>query len=263
LVGSAGGEPLLGDDGTIKELSKSYNSAFLYEPNGMQANEQYNKIHLVPFGEEIPGKKGSWLHNFFMNFSPYDSDYTLDRGGEFAIFKMRGNEDTAYRFGVMICYEDAVPYIGRKFVLDGDGKKRVDWLVNISNDGWFVRFKQGTIVPSGELSQHAAVCVFRAIENRVSVLRSVNTGISCLIDSSGQIRDGYLAGSLPKHALSRTGVPGWFTDRIEIDDRVTFFSRYGQWLDGGCAGLLVLCLILMSMNRLFRNKIKSGDKKYE
>ncbi|MHC4510552.1 MAG: hypothetical protein ACYTAO_16620, partial [Planctomycetota bacterium] len=110
----------------------------------------------------------------------------------------------------MICYEDTVPAIAREFALDERGRKGLDWLINISNDGWFVRFQQEQVLPSAELPQHAAVCVFRAVENRLAVLRSVNTGISCVIDSVGRIRDGYLAGTLPREAMARTGMAGWF-----------------------------------------------------
>lgn len=254
LVGATGGEPMFGEDGNIDGLEKIYNSAFLYTPAGEQAKEQYNKIHLVPFGEEIPVKKGSWLHKFFLKFSPYEEDYTLDRGSEYTVFEMTGKNGGIYKFGVMICYEDAVPCIGLRFALDDDGKKRIDWLLNISNDGWFVDFEDSR--PSSELAQHTAICVFRAVENRVAVLRSVNTGISCLIDSKGLIRDGFLEGSLPEQAMKRTGVSGWFTDRIPIDKRVTFFSRHGQWLDGICALGLVFCVILMTMGRIVRNKRK-------
>ena len=70
-------------------------------------------------------------------------------------------------------------------------------------------------------------------------MRCVNTGISCLIDSCGKIRDGFLAGNLPEKALERKGMAGWFVDKMPIDKRVTFFSRFGQWLDNLCA----ICLL--------------------
>ncbi len=131
-------------------------------------------------------------------------------------------------------------------------QKRVDWLVNISNDGWFVRFKNAKVYPSAEQPQHAAVCAFRAVENRLPVVRSVNTGISCLIDSLGRIRDGYIAASsdFPAKAMERTGMAGWFVDKMPIDSRVTFFSKYGQWLDFSCTACLVLLIIWMLWTKL-------------
>ena len=173
---------------------------------------------------------------------------------------VQGQNGRIYKFGVMICYEDAVPVIGRRFAIDGQGAKKVDWLVNISNDGWFVKFKGGKVWPSTELGQHTAICVFRAVENRLAVLRSVNTGISCLIDTSGGIKNGFLAGNLPNKAMARKGMTGWFVDKVPIDKRVTVFSKYGQWLDFCCAGGFVLLVMSPVLSRFYRTlRIKSKN----
>jgi len=258
LVGAYGGTVEFGEDLSI-DLTSRYNSAFLYRPDGQQERNQYNKIHLVPFGEVVPFKKSiPWLYKLLMKFTPYDYDYSLDYGEEYTVFEMAGrggDGEQIYRFGVLICYEDAVPLIGRRFALDEQGGKKVDWLVNISNDGWFVKFKEGRVCPSTELSQHTAVCVFRAVENRVSVVRSVNTGISCLIDSEGRVKDGFSAGNLPGEAMKRQGMSGWFVDKVPIDRRVTFFSKYGQWLDLICAFVFVLFVILPLFNRYYRTLV--------
>jgi apolipoprotein N-acyltransferase len=274
LVGGYGGTPRIKEDSTI-HLVERYNSAFLYRPDGTKAEEQYSKIHLVPFGEYVPFRKTfPFLYNVLMKFTPYDFDYSLDEGTEYTVFKMRkltgppqsGNPTaekksnsaitTIYKFSVMICYEDAVPVIARRFAIDQQGQKQIDWLVNISNDGWFVRFKDGKVFPSTELPQHAAICAFRAVENRLSILRSVNTGISCLIDSSGRIRDSYIAGSddFPVVAMERKGLAGWFADKMPIDKRITFFSKYGQWLDFCCASGVILLIIVMLLERFVRTK---------
>ena len=258
LVGAYGGTIEFGEDLSVN-LTSRYNSAFLYRPDGQQEKSQYNKIHLVPFGEVVPFKKSvPWLYRLLMKFTPYDYDYSLDYGEEYTVFEMAGREgdgEQIYRFGVMICYEDAVALIGRRFALDEQGGKKVDWLVNISNDGWFVKFKEGIVRPSTELSQHAAVCVFRAVENRVAIVRSVNTGISCLIDSEGRIKDGFSGGNLPGEAMKRQGMAGWFVDKVPIDRRITVFSKYGQWLDSSCAFVFVIFLILPLFKRYYRTLV--------
>jgi len=289
LAGAYGGTLKMGKDLTL-DLDKRYNSAFLYKPDGTAAEEQYNKIHLVAFGEYVPFRKGfPLLFNLLMKFTPYDYDYTLDAGSEYTVFGMTGeNQKTevrrqksegagqkkqAYKFSVMICYEDAVPAIARRFAINEKGGKNIDWLVNISNDGWFVRFangfdkltKDGKVFPSTELSQHAAICVFRAVENRLAVVRSVNTGVSCLIDTLGHIRNGYVAGTLPHRAMARTGMAGWLVDRVPIDKRTTFFSRNGQWLDFCCAACLVWLIIIPPLGRFLFGKGPNppeADKKY-
>lgn len=264
LAGAHGGEILRDFQG--ERYVGQYNSAYLYRPDGTLAPHRYDKIHLVLFGEYIPfRRKFNWLYQQLKRFTPeeYNYDYSLEHGTDYTIFEMstpieRGEPNLAetwtqndgphstYHFGVIICYEDAIPYVARNFALDSNGRKRVDWLVNISNDGWFVRFPQepARVLPSTELPQHTAICTFRAVENRVPILRSVNTGISCLIDSAGRIRNGYIAASegFPAVAMRRTGMAGWFLDRMPIDKRVTFYSRHGQWLDTTCAAAFVALL---------------------
>jgi len=99
---------------------------------------------------------------------------------------------------------------------------------------------------------------FRAVENRLAVLRSVNTGISCLIDSAGRIRDGYAQGTLPAEAMSRTGMDGWFTERIPIDSRTSFFSKHGEWLDFCCE----FCVISLIMGLLSVKFFRAGKWKF-
>jgi apolipoprotein N-acyltransferase len=224
-------------------ITGQYNSAFLYRPDGEQDPTIYHKIHLVPFGEFIPFRDTAWIFNFFMLFNPYDYDYSLAAGTDYTLFDIEA-DGQQYAFGVLICYEDTDPTVTRKLVLDEEGQKKADWLVNISNDGWYVHFKERQVVPMVELAQRTAISVFRCIENRISIIRSVNTGISCLIDPSGRIRNTYEKGNLPKEAMARQGVSGWFVDTIPIDRRVTLFSRHGRWLDvlSGSGWSLILLL---------------------
>lgn len=249
LVGAYDATPRY--DANNIRLAQKFNSAFLYKPDGSQSPQKYSKIYLVPFGEMLPFSNIPLVHKLFLTMSPYDFDYTIDPGTEYTAFDMQTpNTNRKYRFSVMICYEDAVPVMARKFAMDEKGQKQIDWLVNISNDGWFVRFEKGKVLPATELSQHAAICAFRAVENRLAVLRSVNTGISCMIDTLGRIKDGYVAGNLPQRAFDRQGIKGWFADIVPIDARTTFFSKHGPWLDFTCQLCLVLIIIEIIIERL-------------
>jgi len=249
LIGSTGGT-IKAEDGLYK-LDKRYNSAFVYTSDGGKSTEVYNKIHLVPFGEVVPFKQSfPLLHKLLMSFTPYDYDYTLDYGRDYTIFKVEG-----FSFATLICYEDVVPYVARNFA-NGGGTKAVDFLVNISNDGWFVRYKNGKVLPSTELEQHMAVCVFRAVENRVPILRSVNTGISCIVDSNGRVRNGYMAGWLAQNYMERRAVRGWFADKLLLDSRVSFFTRHGQILEISCGAVTFLGLMLM-ISLSYKNRKKA------
>ena len=238
LVGAPAVE--VGSIGGHVEVTDQYNSAFLYRPDGQADPKRYDKIHLVPFGEYIPFKTSApWIYKMILFLSPYDYDYNLTAGTTHTVFEMDADGKT-YRFGVLICYEDTDPTVTRGHVLDKNGNKRCDWLVNLSNDGWYVRYKNQKVLPMGELSQRTAISAFRCVENRISIVRSVNTGISCVIESTGRIRNGYKAGNLPDKAMARQGVEGWFVDTVPIDRRVTFFSRHGRWLDRVLALFFVL-----------------------
>lgn len=240
LVGTYGGTIRFTDSGEVK--LDNFNSANLFRPDGTRDPARYDKIKPLLFGERLPFK-GTWpqIHKLILALTPYDYDYTLDAGTDYTVFELNAPvhpdvnrpETRTYRFGVIICYEDTLPELSRRFARPNTTGKGVDWLVNISNDGWFVRFNREhqEVTPSAELPQHVASCVFRAVENRLAVLRSVNTGISCLIAPSGALHQGYEQASdaFPSAPLERQGVAGWFTDTIPIDPRITLFSRWGSW----------------------------------
>ncbi len=238
-------------DGTLK-VTNQYNSAFLYQPDGSQYDKRYDKIHLVPFGEYIPPQNVPWIKNFFMSFSPYDYDYTLTPGTELVRFNA-DLEGQNWNFATIICYEDTDARLNPKLLYSPD-KGKAHWLLNISNDGWYVWYKDGEIKPSIELPQRTAISVFRAVENRVTLLRSVNTGISCKIDPLGRIIDGYISGTLPYKAMDRQAVAGWFTDRPQIDNRITVFTRIGILFSKLCGIALIAMLLLPLLRRVRRRE---------
>lgn len=240
------------------EIYDRYNSAFLYGPGGMQSGKRYDKIHLVPFGEYIPLRDNvPLISKLIRMLSPYDYDYHLTAGKEYTGFDIV-IDAMPRRFGVLICYEDTDGEITRQMVYEGHGGTKRDWLVNISNDGWYVRYEDGKVLPSAELSQRAVISVFRAIENRTTIVRSVNSGISCLIEPSGRIRDGFAAGNLPERAFDRQGVDGWFADSVVLDERVTFFTRHGCYLNKICGTLTGILLVLFLINRFNRTNMQKS-----
>jgi apolipoprotein N-acyltransferase len=257
LVVGAHSADLVFDEQNNPVIMHKYNSAFLYRTNGMQEPQRYDKIHLVPFGEYIPFRDLlPKLNKLILKLSPYDYDYQLTHGTQHTIFEIEADKQR-YRFGVLICYEDTDAEIARQNTVDPSGTKKADWLVNVSNDGWYVRYQDGKVIPSPELPQRTILTAFRAIENRVWILRSVNTGISCLIDSTGKIRDGFKSGTLPKKAMDRQAVAGWLADRVQIDPRVTFFSRHGSWPKHLFAGVFVL-IIALGIGQSITDRTRKG-----
>ena len=225
---------------------RRYNSATVFTPDGSEP-ERYDKVHLVPFGEKVPFRFGRlrflylWL-NRVMPFSGPDGEdeYSLFPGEGFKVFSMEAPSQggSSYRFGIPICYEDVMPYVSREFVTGARPEERADFLLNISNDGWFGR---GTQQP-----QHLAVCVFRAVENRVGIARAVNTGVSGFIKPSGQVHDlvqGDPAGRWP-------GNSGYAVAHVGVDSRHTLYSRHGDWFAWACALTWLLFYVDYWMSRV-------------
>jgi apolipoprotein N-acyltransferase len=236
VVGSAS---LVQTPNDLLATERRYNSATVFGPDGSEPG-RYDKIHLVYFGEVVPFRFGRlrfvylWL-NRVMPFSGADQgfEYSLTSGNEFRNFTMQpaSQPGRSYRFGVPICYEDVMPYVSREFVSGGSNEKRVDFLLNISNDGWY---GHGSQQP-----QHLAICVFRAVENRVGIARAVTTGVSAFIEPSGQVHD-RVRGNPSK---SWPGESGYAISRIGVDSRYSMYSRYGDWFAWGCALVWLLLYI--------------------
>jgi len=226
---------------SLRSNESRYNSAFVYPPNGDRP-ARYDKIHLVMIGEYVPFRFGPlrFIYLWINRIGPFYSDdfeYSLSPGDEFKTFEMTARDGEKYGFATPICYENVMPYISREFVLDDDGTKRCDFLLNLSNDGWFPH--------TSELPQHLAASVFRAVENRVGVARAVNTGISCFVDPDGRIHD-------PVEVGGRTvgpDVDGFRISNVRVDSRITLYSRYGDWFALTCAILWGLAYLDYVMTR--------------
>ena len=211
-------------DATLKPGSyRKYNSAVLIDSD-YNATASYDKMHLVPFGEYVPLNNG-----FLKNFTPYDHDYSCTPGDRYTVFKIdSGAAAKQYRFGVMICYEDSDPYISRQYNWASKRGCDADFLVNISNDGWFA----GT----EEHAQHLAICQFRAVEARRSVVRAVNTGVSAIIDPDGKVV-GLPNPSKPvKDSANTTAI---LRGEVPISDAGTTYALLGDWVPLACFGFYV------------------------
>ena len=161
-----------------RDFADRRNSAYLFRADSAYREERYDKIHLVPFGEFMPFRRSRSLHflyTFFNSFNPYDFDYTLTPGPEDSptVFQISTHAGGALRFATPICFEDIDSGLCAKLVR-GHGGKRADVLVNLTNDGWF---------RANENAQHLQASLFRSIENRVPLVRSVNTGISAFLST--------------------------------------------------------------------------------
>jgi apolipoprotein N-acyltransferase len=190
-----------------------YNGAVLITP-GQGIVQEYRKIHLVPFGEHIPYDQYIPL---FRNIDVGGGDYRP--GNEYTVFSL-----PEVRFSCLICFESIFPELGHRFTKQG-----AQMLVNITNDGWF-----------GKISgphQHNDMFILRAVENRVPLARSSNTGISMLVDAYGRILH-------ETPLFEKTYIAG----TIELVNRKTLFHSIGNILPV-ISLIIVTCTLVLYILR--------------
>ncbi|MEJ7809391.1 MAG: apolipoprotein N-acyltransferase [Gemmatimonadaceae bacterium] len=176
-----------------------YNAALLTDTLGRVGEQRpYRKEFLVPIVERVPFLNPRWFGSL-----KYFGGY--GRGEDAVPFRLPFGD-----VGVLICYESIFPQLSRHYRREG-----AELLINITNDAWFGR----SIAPY----QHQAHLALRAIENRVGVVRSANTGISGYIDPLGRAR-----GETPLFTRDAR------TYAAETTDIVTPYVRFGDWLGTAC-----------------------------
>jgi apolipoprotein N-acyltransferase len=202
---------------TVRD-STYYNSALLISPDG-ESDKTYDKLHLVPFGEYIP------LKNTFRFLETVVPIGDIAAGKDYVVFDgpaLKGpGHSIQSRFSVLICFEDVFPELARGFVRKGAG-----FLVNITNDAWYKK--------TSAAAQHFQASVFRAVENRVFLVRCANTGISGFVSPSGKI-----ISTVEDSQGENIFIEGVKTETIQ--PRHKFFSFYTKSGDF----LILICLVVV------------------
>jgi len=142
-----------------------YNSVTALDKKGNVVGN-YDKHHLVPFGEFIPFREKISFKPIAMAVSGV-GDFTRGPGPQ--TLHVNGLPG----FSPLVCYEVIFP--GEV----ADINNRPKWLVNVTNDGWYGK----TAGPY----QHFAMARIRAIEEGLPLARAANTGISGMIDPLGRV----------------------------------------------------------------------------
>lgn len=205
----------LNDDG-FGEWDAHHNSAYLID--GEAPYQRYDKVFLTPFGETMPYiSEWEWLEKQLLSFGARGMSFELDAGAEIRLIDLPADEADRepITMATPICFEDTVSSVVRDMVW-ADGSKRVDLLVNLSNDGWFGEFDAGR-------TQHLQIARYRAIENRLFLIRAANTGRTVAIDSHGNLVAEAGAGRFPF-----TREAGSLVVQTGLDTRETVFGRIGN-----------------------------------
>ena len=212
-----------------------FNSAlFVHPERGLGG--RYDKQHRVPFGEYLPLADALPILG---SLTPYRGRYGIQAGQRGVAFEYKG-----HRFAPVICFEDTVPQVVRQSVRDAIADdpqhRKVDVLLNLTNDGWF----HG----SSELDQHLITAAFRAVELRTPMVRAVNTGISAIIDGDGAIR---ARARDPQTGQSKQ-VEAVVCDFVPLDNRQSWYLQNGDWFAQACLLLCLACVLAGCYGRFTR-----------
>lgn len=192
------------------------NSAYLVAADGATLGRS-DKVHLVPFGEYVP----------LATFLPFVKKMVQGIGDFSPGERIAPLAAPFGKLGVLICFEGIFPEISREYVRNG-----AVLLVNITNDAWFG--------DSSAPYQHLSMTVFRAVENRVPLVRSANTGVTAFIDSRGHI-----------NGMTRLFREALLGGTVRLGSGLSFYTRHGDLFAWLCS-LLALAVTGMAALRLRR-----------
>jgi apolipoprotein N-acyltransferase len=210
-------------------LNENAGIYFDYFNAAIQINNQkdiavYHKSKLVPGVERMP----------YPGFFGLLAEYAIDLGG---ITGSLGTQDErtvffngdSIGFAPVICFESVFgEYVG-DYVKNG-----ANVICIVTNDGWWKK-------TAGHL-QHLSFASLRAIENRRSIVRSANTGISCFVDERGVISQ-----------KTKYGVQAVISSKITINDKITFYTKYGDVIGRVMLLLAIISLLLAFISKRTQN----------
>ena len=199
------------------------NASFLLAPEGKGVEAAYFKRHLVIFGEYLPFER---TLTFLQRWAPLGFSClpgALDQPlVEFAV-REASRDAVPVAVSVLICFEDVFSYLARR-----DVRRGARLLINQTNDAWF----DG----SGASRQHMANAVLRTVENRVPLVRSANTGVTCFVNRLGRITARF---ATPDGV---TSARGYSVSSVMVpvpSMPLSLYTRLGDWL------FAIPCMLLM------------------
>ena len=217
--------------GTIDEDGGDvYNAAILLSEGGERV-QMYRKVHLVPFGEFVPGRHTvPLLARIVGDQVPGD----FKAGKEHTVFTLTNGD---VQVAPLICFEDTIGELARQFVVPTETSPGANLLVDVTNDGWFQH--------SAGSHQHLANAIFRCIETRCPMLRAANTGVTCFINQFGRVTQEL------RDEIGSTFTEGVLSGDIKVprEHELTFYARHGELFAKTCAVITLIAIVLTSLTR--------------
>ena len=149
----------------------TYNAVVGLNP-GTNAIQYYGKMKLVPLGERVPFVDEFEFLGDLLKWGVGITGWNI--GKDTTVFKFYIDRLDTIKVGGLVCYESVDPVFVTAFV-----QKGAELITVVTNDSWYGK-------SSGPF-QHKDFAILRAVENRRSVVRCANGGVSCIINAKGEI----------------------------------------------------------------------------
>lgn len=214
----------------------TYNAILLFSPNNGEI-QKYGKSKLVPFGERVPFVDAlPFLGNIIkwgVGLSGWNVGHDTSNFSFSSTHFSNLHKNDSLHINGLVCYESIYPYYVAGFVDRG-----AELISVVTNDSWY-----------GKLSgpyQHKEFAVLRAVENRRSVIRAANGGISCIINPLGITE-------IETEMFVKTFIAG----DVIIQNGETFFSRYPLVIPVLSSVISLLVIIIFILTKL-KNKFQKN-----
>lgn len=205
--------------GYVRKFDQAYyNTAGMISAHGDLLKE-YDKLHLVPFGEFIPLRT---VFSFLSKIVPIDD---ISAGQDPVVFLLAGKQGIS-RLSVLICFEDTVDGVANRMVHAG-----AEVLVNMTNDAWFHDTKAPWL--------HLQAAVFQAVSYKRPLVRSANTGVSAVVSPLGEVHD-----VLRAYDGKETFRSGFLTAEVISQTKKTLKSKFGDVFAYLCIATLLVGVII-------------------
>jgi len=207
----------------------SYNSILGFTPESNEI-QKYGKIKLVPFGEKVPLVEHIPFLGDIIKWNVGISSWNTGKDTINIKVPLRDTINVAS----VVCIESIYPEFNAQFV-----RRNADFIAVVTNDSWYGN-------TSGPY-QHKEISVLRAVENRRSVVRAANGGISCLIDPSGK-------------TISETNMfeKTVLLVDVPLNNSATFYTRNPYLVPIICSIISLFMIALYSIKRLSKFLFKEG-----
>jgi apolipoprotein N-acyltransferase len=227
---------VIGADTYDSAHDAAYNSALLLDAQGRVAG-RYDKVRLLAFGEYMPGVE---YFPSLKNLMPAAAG-RFTAGAAPALLSLRDAQGRDWSFGPVICYEDILAGYLRQV-----GALHPNLLVNMTVDSWYGA--------RTEPWEHLALAVFATVELRAAMVRSVNSGVSALIDPNGRLLRKTYANDPYREPRAADGIVV-SVPRMSGGD--TLYVKFGEWF----AYLCIAATLLTGAHAIRRRRAAAQGEK--